>query len=67
VGEHRFRDGGECVDLLEAGAVPLAALTARQALVDTADVQPGQRVLSMLPPVASGASPSRSPGRSARL
>ena len=29
----------------EAAAVPLAALTAWQALVDTADVQPGQRVL----------------------
>jgi NADPH:quinone reductase-like Zn-dependent oxidoreductase len=30
---------------IEAGALPLAALTAWQALVDTADVQPGQRVL----------------------
>ncbi|MGW4890851.1 NADP-dependent oxidoreductase [Kitasatospora sp. NPDC004240] len=30
---------------LEAGALPLAALTAWQALVDTADVRPGQRVL----------------------
>jgi len=30
---------------VEAAAVPLAALTAWQALVDTADVQPGQRVL----------------------
>jgi NADPH:quinone reductase-like Zn-dependent oxidoreductase len=29
----------------EAAAVPLAALTAWQALVDTADVRPGQRVL----------------------
>ncbi|WSG82407.1 NADP-dependent oxidoreductase [Streptomyces sp. NBC_01718] len=29
----------------EAAAVPLAALTAWQALVDTADIQPGQRVL----------------------
>ncbi|WP_208026004.1 NADP-dependent oxidoreductase [Amycolatopsis acidicola] len=29
----------------EAAALPLAALTAWQALVDTADVQPGQRVL----------------------
>jgi len=29
----------------EAGALPLAALTAWQALVDTAQVQPGQRVL----------------------
>ncbi|MFD0305849.1 NADP-dependent oxidoreductase [Streptomyces sp. NPDC127119] len=33
------------VDHTQAGAVPLAALTAWQALVDTADVQPGQRVL----------------------
>ncbi|MEV5145335.1 NADP-dependent oxidoreductase [Streptomyces sp. NPDC052727] len=30
---------------VEAGALPLAALTAWQALVDTADVQPGGRVL----------------------
>jgi NADPH:quinone reductase-like Zn-dependent oxidoreductase len=30
---------------LEAGALPLAGLTAWQALVDTADVGPGQRVL----------------------
>ena len=30
---------------VEAGALPLAGLTAWQALVDTADVQPGQRVL----------------------
>ncbi|MCW2912092.1 MAG: zinc-binding oxidoreductase [Actinomycetia bacterium] len=33
------------LDHLQAAAVPLAALTAHQALVDTADVQPGQRVL----------------------
>ncbi|MFE2944570.1 NADP-dependent oxidoreductase [Streptomyces sp. NPDC059255] len=33
------------VDHIQAGALPLAALTAYQALVDTADVQPGQRVL----------------------
>ncbi|WP_432165220.1 NADP-dependent oxidoreductase [Streptomyces sp. bgisy031] len=33
------------VDHVQAGAVPLAALTAWQALVDTAQVQPGQRVL----------------------
>ncbi|QDQ15050.1 NADP-dependent oxidoreductase [Streptomyces spectabilis] len=30
---------------VQAGALPLAALTAWQALVDTADVRPGQRVL----------------------
>jgi NADPH:quinone reductase-like Zn-dependent oxidoreductase len=33
------------VDHVAAAALPLAALTAWQALVDTADVQPGQRVL----------------------
>ncbi|MGX1757998.1 NADP-dependent oxidoreductase [Streptomyces lydicus] len=33
------------LDHVQAGALPLAALTAHQALVDTADVQPGQRVL----------------------
>ena len=30
---------------VEAAALPLAGLTAWQALVETADVQPGQRVL----------------------
>ena len=33
------------IDHVQAGAIPLAALTAYQALVDTADVRPGQRVL----------------------
>ncbi|MFE6307914.1 NADP-dependent oxidoreductase [Nocardiopsis sp. NPDC057823] len=33
------------IDHLQAGALPLVALTAWQALVDTADVRPGQRVL----------------------
>ena len=33
------------IDHVRAGALPLAALTAYQALVDTADVRPGQRVL----------------------
>lgn len=33
------------IDHIQAGALPLAALTAYQALVDTADVQAGQRVL----------------------
>jgi NADPH:quinone reductase-like Zn-dependent oxidoreductase len=33
------------VDHIQAGAIPLAGLTAWQALVDTARVQPGQRVL----------------------
>jgi NADPH:quinone reductase-like Zn-dependent oxidoreductase len=31
------------IDHVQAGALPLAALTAYQALVDTADVRPGQR------------------------
>jgi NADPH:quinone reductase-like Zn-dependent oxidoreductase/predicted SnoaL-like aldol condensation-catalyzing enzyme len=35
----------ESIDHVQAGALPLAALTAYQALVDTADIQPGQRVL----------------------
>ena len=33
------------IDHVQAGAIPLAALTAWQALVDTADLRPGQRVL----------------------
>jgi len=33
------------LDHVQAGALPLAALTAYQALVDTANVRPGQRVL----------------------
>ena len=33
------------VDHAQAGAIPLAALTAHQALVDTADLRAGQRVL----------------------
>ncbi|MFF8432313.1 NADP-dependent oxidoreductase [Streptomyces sp. NPDC016566] len=33
------------IDHVQAAALPLAALTAYQALVDTADVQPGQHVL----------------------
>ncbi|WP_371600628.1 NADP-dependent oxidoreductase [Streptomyces sp. NBC_00564] len=33
------------VDHIQAGALPLVSLTAWQALVETADVQPGQRVL----------------------
>ncbi|MFE4800459.1 NADP-dependent oxidoreductase [Streptomyces sp. NPDC056708] len=33
------------LDHIQAGALPLASLTAWQALVDTANVQPGQRVL----------------------
>ena len=35
----------DALDDVEAGAVPLAGLTAWQALVETADVRPGQRVL----------------------
>ncbi|WP_241681567.1 NADP-dependent oxidoreductase, partial [Streptomyces sp. CB01881] len=33
------------IDHVQAGAIPLAALTAWQVLVDAADIQPGQRVL----------------------
>ncbi|MFI9329466.1 NADP-dependent oxidoreductase [Kitasatospora sp. NPDC052868] len=33
------------IDHVQAGAIPLAALTAWQVLVDAADVRPGQRVL----------------------
>ncbi|WP_035797072.1 NADP-dependent oxidoreductase [Kitasatospora mediocidica] len=35
----------EGVDHVQAGAIPLAALTAWQVLVDAADLRPGQRVL----------------------
>jgi NADPH:quinone reductase-like Zn-dependent oxidoreductase len=35
----------DALDDVEAAAIPLAALIAWQALVDTADVQPGTRVL----------------------
>src|SRR5690606_9400956 len=40
-----FAHKPESVDHVQAGALPLAALTAWQALVEYADVQPGQRVL----------------------
>lgn len=40
-----FAHRPEALDHLQAAAVPLAALTAWQALVDTADVQPGRRVM----------------------
>ncbi len=40
-----FASKPSTVDHVQAGALPLAALTAYQALVDTADVRPGQRVL----------------------
>jgi NADPH:quinone reductase-like Zn-dependent oxidoreductase len=41
----RFAPKPTVIDHVQAAALPLAALTAWQALVDTADVQPGQRVL----------------------
>ncbi|MFF1838991.1 NADP-dependent oxidoreductase [Streptomyces sp. NPDC058231] len=41
----QFARKPESISHEQAAAVPLAALTAWQALVDTADVQPGQRVL----------------------
>ncbi|MFJ4006186.1 NADP-dependent oxidoreductase [Streptomyces sp. NPDC090023] len=40
-----FTHKPSAIDHVQAGALPLAALTAYQALVDTADVRPGQRVL----------------------
>lgn len=40
-----FTHKPDAVDHVQAGALPLAALTAYQAIVDTADVRPGQRVL----------------------
>ncbi|MEU6816057.1 NADP-dependent oxidoreductase [Streptomyces sp. NPDC046860] len=40
-----FTHKPDSLDHVQAGALPLAALTAYQALVDTARVQPGQRVL----------------------
>ncbi|MGW6917080.1 NADP-dependent oxidoreductase [Kitasatospora sp. NPDC054939] len=40
-----FAHKPEGIDHVHAAAVPLAALTAYQALVDTADLRPGQRVL----------------------
>ncbi|MFJ3658998.1 NADP-dependent oxidoreductase [Streptomyces sp. NPDC090119] len=40
-----FTHKPSAIDHVQAGALPLAALTAYQALVDTAQVRPGQRVL----------------------
>lgn len=40
-----FAHRPKALDHTQAAALPLAALTAWQALVDTADIQPGQRVL----------------------
>ncbi len=41
----QFASAPTTASAVEAGALPLAVLTAWQALVDTADVQPGHRVL----------------------
>ena len=49
-----------CTAIVEAAALPLAGLTAWQALVETADVQPGQRVSPPAPACRAGLSPSRS-------
>jgi NADPH:quinone reductase-like Zn-dependent oxidoreductase len=46
---------------VQAAALPVAALTAWQALVDTADVQPGQRVLIHAAAGGWATSPCRSP------
>ncbi|MGW4229424.1 NADP-dependent oxidoreductase [Streptomyces sp. NPDC004980] len=40
-----FAPRPKSLDHIQAGALPLASLTAWQALVDTANVQPGERVL----------------------
>ncbi len=58
-----FAHKPEGVDHVQAAAVPLAALTARQALVDTADVRPGQRVLIHAAAGGWATSPYRSPSR----
>ena len=50
---------------VEAAALPMAALTAWQALVETADVRPGQRVLVHGEAGGIASSPSRSPRRAA--
>jgi NADPH:quinone reductase-like Zn-dependent oxidoreductase len=50
---------------VEAGGLPLASLTAWQALVDTADIQPGQRVLIHAAAGGSATWPCRSPRRAA--
>ncbi|PBC59640.1 NADPH:quinone reductase [Streptomyces sp. Tue6028] len=42
---HTFAHKPAGVDHVQAGALPLVSLTAWQALVETADVRPGQRVL----------------------
>jgi NADPH:quinone reductase-like Zn-dependent oxidoreductase len=42
---HAFTHKPVGIDHIQAAALPLAALTAYQALVDTANIQPGQRVL----------------------
>ena len=40
-----FASKPPCIDHIQAAALPLASLTAWQALVDTADIKPRQRVL----------------------
>ncbi|WP_345652601.1 NADP-dependent oxidoreductase [Streptomyces siamensis] len=42
---HTFAHKPAGIDHVQAGALPLVSLTAWQALVETADVRPGQRVL----------------------
>jgi NADPH:quinone reductase-like Zn-dependent oxidoreductase len=54
------------IDHLHAAAVPHAALTAWQALFDTAELQPGQNCWFMQPPAASDTSRYNLPSGRAR-
>ena len=59
VGPERFTDE-------QAGAFPMAATTAWQALADTTHVSAGTASSSLAPAAVSGTWPSRSPAPSAR-
>lgn len=54
------------INIVEAGSLPLVALTAWQALVERANVQPGQKVLITPVPAGSGRSPFSSQNTSGR-
>lgn len=55
------------IDHVQAGALPLVSLTAWQALVETAGLEAGQRVLIHAAAGAWAMSPCRSPRRAARM